>query len=97
MISDQESAFGQQAARLQSGNLYAPLATAEGYSIIRIGRQNRRAPKWEEIEARVREDWQRSAWQSRQQSLLPADYRPEAIKFYEENLTQALRQRGTVF
>lgn len=97
VISDQENAFGQQAARLQPGDLYAPLATAEGYSVIRVGRQSRRAPKWEEIEARVREDWQRSAWQSRQQSLLPADYRPEAIKFYEENLTQALRQRGTVF
>ncbi len=97
MISDQESALGQQAARLRPGDLYAPVETAEGYSVIRVGRQNRRAPKWEEIEARVREDWQRSAWQRRQQSLLPADYRAEEIKFHDEHLTQALRQRGTVF
>lgn len=97
VISDQESALGQQAARLHPGDLFAPVETAEGYSVIRIGRQNRRLPKWEEIAARVREDWQRAAWQSRQQRLLPADYRPEAIKFYEEHLTQALRQRGTVF
>jgi len=97
IFDEQENPFGSHAARLQPGDLYAPVETAEGYSVIRVGRQNRRAPKWEEIETRVREDWRRHRWQSRHQTLLPADYHPQEIQFDEANLARALKQRGTVF
>ncbi|MDZ7269457.1 MAG: peptidylprolyl isomerase [candidate division KSB1 bacterium] len=97
ILSDEDKPLGQQAAQLRPGELYAPVATAEGYSVIRVGRQIRRAPQWQEIEQRVREDWRRADLQRRHQSLLPADYRPQDIKFHEENLARALTQRGTVF
>ncbi len=94
-VSDADNPLGKRAAKLRTGNIYAPVETRDGYSVIRVGKQEHDYLPFEELRQRLARDAQRDYYDELHSDLLPAGFDPSRIVYNEEILSKAFTEEST--
>ncbi len=97
-VSSKSDPIGRKAAKLQKGDLFAPIETEDGFSVIRAGNRRIAYLPFDDVKKQVAHDAQRDYYNVLHRSLLPDSYSPTDIQYFEENLTKALTlESETIF
>jgi len=97
-VSSKANPIGQRAAKLHKGDIYAPIETRDGFSVIRIGNRRITYLPFDDVKNQVAQDAQRDYYNLLHRNLLPDNYLSTGIQFFEENLAKAFTSKSnTVF
>ena len=97
-VSSKADPIGKKAATLQKGDLFAPIETKHGFSVIRAGNKKITYLPFDDVKNQVAQDARSDYYSLLHQSLLPDNYFPTDIQYFEKNLIKAFTpQSKTVF
>ncbi len=97
-VRSDDGKIGERAAKLDSGQIYAPIETATGFSIIKTGARRIVYKDFESAQKQVIIDMEREKISTLHQALLPDNYDPQQIIYFDANLKKAMKlDRKTVF
>ena len=94
-LSSKEDPLAKRAAKLVSGNIFAPIKTKDGYSVIRVGKQKKHYLSYEAVKQRLATDAQESYYEQLHESLLPATYDPADIVYYDAVISKGMTEEST--
>lgn len=89
--------LGERAATLAPGELFAPVATEGGYSVLRVEARRVVYQPFEAVREQVVQAVRQQRVERLHRRLLPPDYAPEDIRYYPEQLARAFDDSDTVF
>jgi len=96
-IPREQEPFGRIAATLKEGDIYAPVKTSLGYSIIRTGKKRLEYSSFSDVQSDILKDIQKARLELILRNLLPPNYQPQNIIFYPEILKKVFTDRKTIF
>lgn len=82
--------LGKRAGKLKINDVFAPIKSDSFYSAIKVLEKHIEYFDYQDVERRVQKDLDRNFLKSVHYSLLPSDYSPDQIIYYEDNIDKAL-------